>query len=335
MARSSGKCTMYLVSLQGHGTSAWPGLSGAPTECSPGTNSPISSMRRSAPVPILVMMCIEATTYAESVISTPSLGRSEVSGPIQNGMTYIVRPRIEPRYSSVMMAFMSSGAIQLLVGPASRGSTEQMNVRSSTRATSVGSEAHQNELGFFCSSSRVNVPASTSRSVIRVHSAGEPSHHATRSGRVSSATSSTQARRRACRVGAASMPGIAETVMAHLLLVAVDRIRMDPGPPAVRWGFKDLTSERSSPGPPAVSAPSQDRRLPATPRQAQLRAAGLLDDVPVLVGPERLDDRRRVGAEARGGARVRQDLPVAVAGRAHPHPDDHHRGQQWRLHWGC
>ena len=40
-----------------------------------------------------------------------------------------------------MSAFMSSGAIQLLVGPLSASSTEQMKVRSSTRATSVGSDA--------------------------------------------------------------------------------------------------------------------------------------------------------------------------------------------------
>ena len=33
-----------------------------------------------------------------------------------------------------------------------------MNVRSSTRATSVGSEAHQNEFGFFCALSRMKVP---------------------------------------------------------------------------------------------------------------------------------------------------------------------------------
>ena len=60
-----------------------------------------------------------------------------------------------------MVAFISSGSIQLLVGPASsRG--EQMNVRSSTRATSSGSDAAQNELGFFSSSSRTKVPASTS-----------------------------------------------------------------------------------------------------------------------------------------------------------------------------
>ena len=68
---------------------------------------------------------------------------------MQNGMTYIVRPRMQPRYSSVMVAFISAGAIQLLVGPASASSTEQMKVRSSTRATSPGSVRAQNELGFF------------------------------------------------------------------------------------------------------------------------------------------------------------------------------------------
>ena len=67
---------------------------------------------------------------------------------MQYGRTYIVRPRIEPRKRSMRIAFMSSGSIQLLVAPASLGSRLQMNVRSSTRATSVGSEAHQNEFGF-------------------------------------------------------------------------------------------------------------------------------------------------------------------------------------------
>ena len=58
------------------------------------------------------------------------------AGPTNNWM--------EPaEMKSVMMARISPGSIQLLVGPASASSTEQMKVRSSTRATSVGSEAHQ------------------------------------------------------------------------------------------------------------------------------------------------------------------------------------------------
>jgi len=42
-------------------------------------------------------MRIEMTTYGESVSSTPNIGISASSGPMQNGMTYKVRPRMEPR----------------------------------------------------------------------------------------------------------------------------------------------------------------------------------------------------------------------------------------------
>ena len=57
-----------------------------------------------------------------------------------NGTTYMVRPRMQPRNSSSSLARISAGAFQLLVGPASISSAEQMKVRSSTRATSLGSE---------------------------------------------------------------------------------------------------------------------------------------------------------------------------------------------------
>ncbi len=60
---------------------------------------------------------------------------------MQNGTTYMVRPRIEPRYRSVMRPRISAGSIQLFVGgPASISRSEQMNVRDSTRATSDGAE---------------------------------------------------------------------------------------------------------------------------------------------------------------------------------------------------
>jgi hypothetical protein len=64
----------------------------------------------------------------------------EPSGPMLNGMTYIVRPRMQPSKSRSSLAFISRGSAQLLVGPASFLFAEQMNVRSSTRATSPGSE---------------------------------------------------------------------------------------------------------------------------------------------------------------------------------------------------
>ena len=53
---------MYLVWLQGQGTSAWPGASGAPTEWTARTNNPVCSIERSAGVPILVMIRIDTTT---------------------------------------------------------------------------------------------------------------------------------------------------------------------------------------------------------------------------------------------------------------------------------
>ena len=126
MVRSSGNCTMYLVSLQGQDTSCWPSSSGAPTECMAGTNGRSVPIASRMWLPMRAMTRIETTTYSESVSSTPNIGFSASTGPMQNGMTYIVRPRMHPRYSSVMIDFISAGSIQLLVGPASASSTEQM-----------------------------------------------------------------------------------------------------------------------------------------------------------------------------------------------------------------
>src|SRR5262245_1430023 len=182
---------MYLTGLHGHGTSAWPGASGAPTECTHRTNDPEDSIAASAAAPIRVMTRIETTTYGESVISTPSWEISPPSGPMQNGTTYITRPRMHPSKISPNVLRISSGAIQLLVGPASSTRSEQMNVRSSTRATSPGSEAHQKLFGRSSGFSLVKVLFSTSRLVSRSHSACEPSHQTTASGLVSPAISPT------------------------------------------------------------------------------------------------------------------------------------------------
>ncbi|SIJ69204.1 Uncharacterised protein [Mycobacteroides abscessus subsp. bolletii] len=198
---------MYLVSSHGQGTSDCPGASGAPTECTHLTNRPRSPRRSQTCEPERVMICIETATYSESVICTPNFGSSEPSGPMQNAITYIVRPAIAPRYSSVMIVVMSTGSIQLLVGPASDASSEQMNVRSSTRATSAGSETAQNEFGLPVSGTKV--PLATSCLVNRSHSARDPSHHTTLSGSNSSAISATHNNTPAWVVGAGANPGTA------------------------------------------------------------------------------------------------------------------------------
>ena len=64
----------------------------------------------------------------------------EPSGPIEKGTTYIVRPFMQPPKRPVSIVRISAGSRQLLVGPASASSSEQMKVLSSTRATSPGSE---------------------------------------------------------------------------------------------------------------------------------------------------------------------------------------------------
>ncbi len=52
----------------------------------------------------------------------------------------MVRPRMEPRKSCLSLLRMTKGSSQLLVGPALSLEREQMKVRSSTRATSLGAE---------------------------------------------------------------------------------------------------------------------------------------------------------------------------------------------------
>src|SRR5829696_3788863 len=185
---------MYLLSaLQGHGTSSWPSSSGAPTEWTQGTKSPSAPSASSAPWPMRVMIRIEHATYAESVSWTPTCDLSEPSGPIENGTTYIVRPRIVPSNSPLSSSRISSGARQLFVGPASSSDAEQMKVRSSTRATSPGSDSARYELGRLASSRRSKVPASTSCAASASYSSALPSHQWTWSGWVRAAISSTHA----------------------------------------------------------------------------------------------------------------------------------------------
>src|SRR5680860_1467103 len=186
---------MYLVSLHGHATSFSPSASGAPTEWRAGTNLALtSSIRRSTLVPIRAITVIDATTYAESVISTPNIGLSASMWPITKGMTYIVRPCIDPRYRSRMTTFLSSGAIQLVVGPASLSS---------------------------------NVPDATRALVSSTHSSSDPVHQWILAGWVSSATSATQSRIPWWAVGALWLLDVALTdaVSAVMAYRSLSRIR--------------------------------------------------------------------------------------------------------------
>ncbi len=53
---------MYLVSLHGHETSACPGASGAPSECTAGTKKPSSPMASNAAWPMRVITFMEMAT---------------------------------------------------------------------------------------------------------------------------------------------------------------------------------------------------------------------------------------------------------------------------------
>src|SRR5215813_10767004 len=100
----------------------------------------------------------------------------EPRGPMLNGTTYIVRPRMQPLKRPPSVARISFGSTQLFVGPAPSRVAEQMNVRSSTRATSEGSDHARYEFGRSFSLSFFIVPAATSSLQRRSYSASEPSH---------------------------------------------------------------------------------------------------------------------------------------------------------------
>ena len=128
---------MYFSLLQGHGTSASPGSSGAPTVCTQGTTRLTAlSISWKTATPMRAMIRMFTTTYGESVSWTPICDRGESIGPMLKASTYMVRPRMEPLKSPLSFLRISNGLTQLLVGPAASRESEQMKVRSSTRATS-------------------------------------------------------------------------------------------------------------------------------------------------------------------------------------------------------
>src|SRR6202008_2652857 len=99
---------------------------------------------------------------------------------------------IEPVKSPVILWRISAGSAQLFVGPASSWRVEQIYVRSSTRATSLGCERARKLCGRSFSFKRVNVPCCSSASHIVRYSSALPSHQCTLDGVHSRAISSTQ-----------------------------------------------------------------------------------------------------------------------------------------------
>ena len=114
-------------------------------------------------------------------------------GPMLKGTTYMVRPAMQPSKSGCSVARISAGAFQLLVGPASSAFSEQMKVRSSTRATSDGSEQAKKLLGRLAGFRRLKVPACSSCWHRRWYSASLPSHQTTCAGLHKATMSATQA----------------------------------------------------------------------------------------------------------------------------------------------
>ena len=110
---------------------------------------------------------------------------------MQKGMTYIVRPCMQPLYRPFIVTLSSLGSIQWLVGPASSSLTDEMNVRDSTRATSEGSERKRKLFSFFLSG--VARPFFTHSCIRRSYSSFEPSTTTTLSGSHILTHSSTQA----------------------------------------------------------------------------------------------------------------------------------------------
>ena len=103
--------------------------------------------RRAPRWPMRVMIRMLTTTYGESDSSTPMCAIGEPSGPMLNGTTYIVRPRMQPSNSAVERGLHLVG-VHPVVGRAGVVLLRlQMKVRSSTRATSPGSDARQEAVG--------------------------------------------------------------------------------------------------------------------------------------------------------------------------------------------
>jgi hypothetical protein len=100
----------------------------------------------------------------------------EPSGPIENGTTYIVRPAMQPSNRPFRVWRISSGAVQLLVGPACflGVGTDEGAVFDARDVARIG--AGQVGIRALAGFRRFIVPASTISAHRRSYSSCEPSH---------------------------------------------------------------------------------------------------------------------------------------------------------------
>ena len=94
-----GVVDMYLVGLHGQATSFCPARAARP-RVHARNEAPRRRARRAPCRPMRVMIRMLTATYGMSDSSTPMCAIGEPSGPMLNGTTYIVRPRIAPLNSA-------------------------------------------------------------------------------------------------------------------------------------------------------------------------------------------------------------------------------------------
>src|SRR5882757_9927639 len=100
----------------------------------------------------------------------------DAAGPKMYGITYIVRPFIEPVNKPPKVFLASAGAIQLLVGLAFSLSRVQMKVTFSVRATSLGSLRCSRQFGYVFSFNCNVWPSLINCCWMRAASSSDPSH---------------------------------------------------------------------------------------------------------------------------------------------------------------
>ena len=171
---------MYLTSgLHGQGTSCVARRQRRADGVHAGTNGSSLPSTSSAARPMRVMIFILTATYGESVICTPNWARSEPSGPMLNGITYIVRPG-HAAVEQPVQDRLHLGRVHPVVGRSGvvgDARADEGAILDAGDVARVG--AGEEAVGPLARFSRMNVPASTICWQSRSYSSCEPSHQCT------------------------------------------------------------------------------------------------------------------------------------------------------------